>query len=102
MNVGAFAFIVGSRLEPAAAGRHGFSSGPAFLAERYAVLPAGGGFEIHPVEDLPDAVELHGLHGFKAPTYQRVDALTVPFVMAVALLAWTAGASTNAPETLST
>lgn len=57
-------------------------------AERYAVLPAGGGFEIHPVEDLPDAVELHGLHGFKAPTYQRVDALTVPWGVTFRAAAW--------------
>ena len=57
-------------------------------AERYTVMPIAGGFAIHPVEDLPDAVELHGLYGFKSPTYQRVDAVTVSWGVTFRVPSW--------------
>lgn len=57
-------------------------------AERFSVLPAGGGFEIHPVEDEPDVVDLHGLYGFEAPTYQRVDAVTVSWGITLRAATW--------------
>jgi hypothetical protein len=57
-------------------------------AERYSVMPADGGIEIHPVVDLPDPVTLHGLYGFKAPTYQRVDALTVSWGLTFQIPTW--------------
>jgi len=56
--------------------------------DQYSVLPAAGGYEIHAVLDLPDAVDLHGLHGFEAPTYQRVDALTVPWGVTLRVPTW--------------
>ncbi len=57
-------------------------------AERYSVLPAAGGFEIHPVVDVPDAVDLHGLYGFEAPTYERVDAVTVAWGITLRAVNW--------------
>lgn len=57
-------------------------------ADRYTVLPVAGGFEIYPVEEVPEAVELHGLHGFKAPTYQRVDAVTVAWGVTFRAATW--------------
>jgi len=57
-------------------------------ADRYSVLPDAGGYEIHPVWDLPDAVYLHGLYGFKVPTYQRVDAVTVPWGVTFRVPTW--------------
>lgn len=57
-------------------------------AERYSVLPSGGGFEIHPVVDVPDVVDLHGLYGFEAPTYQRVDAVTVAWGITLRAATW--------------
>jgi hypothetical protein len=43
----------------------------------YAVAPRAGGWTISPVRRVPRAIQLHGLHGFKAPTYERVDELTL-------------------------
>lgn len=57
-------------------------------AERYSVLPAAGGFEISPVVDLPDAVDLHGLYGFRAPVYQRVDAVTLGWGVTFTAATW--------------
>ena len=57
-------------------------------AERYSVVPASGGFEIHPVVDIPDYVDLHGLYGFEAPTYQRVDAVTVAWGITLRAANW--------------
>jgi hypothetical protein len=57
-------------------------------ADRYTVMPVGGGYEIHPVEDPPDAVDLHGLYGFKSPTYQRVDAVTVSWGVTFRAITW--------------
>lgn len=57
-------------------------------ADRYTVMPIAGGFAIHPVADLPEAVELHGLYGFKSPTYQRVDAVTVSWGITFRVPAW--------------
>jgi hypothetical protein len=57
-------------------------------AERYLVTPVAGGYEIRPVEDLPDAVDLHGLYGFEAPTYQRADAVTVAWGVTLRASTW--------------
>ncbi|NNK48001.1 MAG: polymer-forming cytoskeletal protein [Gemmatimonadetes bacterium] len=57
-------------------------------AERYSVFPVGGGFEIRPVIDIPDVVDLHGLHGLEAPTYQRVDAVTLAWGVTFRAAAW--------------
>jgi hypothetical protein len=57
-------------------------------AERYSVTPAAGGYEIRPVVDLPEAVDLHGLYGFEAPTYQRVDAVTLAWGITLRAATW--------------
>jgi len=57
-------------------------------AERFSVLPAAGGFEIHPVEDVPAVVDLHGLYGFEAPTYERVDAVTLAWGITLRAARW--------------
>lgn len=57
-------------------------------AERYSVLPVSGGLEIYPVIEELDVVELHGLHGIKAPTYQRVDAVTVALGATLRAVGW--------------
>ena len=57
-------------------------------AERYSVLPANRGFEIHPVAEVPDFVDLNGLYGFEAPRYQRVDAVTVAWGITLRAATW--------------
>lgn len=57
-------------------------------AERYTVLPSGGGFEIHPVVDVPDVVDLHGLYGFGAPTYDRSSAVTAAWGITLRAVTW--------------
>jgi hypothetical protein len=57
-------------------------------AERYSVVPNEGGYDIRPVEKLPPPVDLHGLYGFEAPTYQRVDALTVAWGITLRANRW--------------
>ena len=57
-------------------------------AERYSVLPAAGGLEIRPLVDVPDVVDLHGLYGFEAPTYERVDAVTVAWGITLRAATW--------------
>jgi hypothetical protein len=57
-------------------------------AERFVVLPAAGGLEIHPVVELPDVVDLHGLYGFEVPTYQRVDAVTLGWGVTLRAPTW--------------
>lgn len=57
-------------------------------AERYTVVPDRGGFDIRPVEKVPEVVDLHGLYGFEAPTYQRVDALTVAWGVTLTAARW--------------
>lgn len=57
-------------------------------ADRYAVMPSDGGYAIHPVVDLPPPVDLHGLYGFEAPTYQRVDAVTIPWGITFRAASW--------------
>ncbi len=46
-------------------------------SDRFSVIPSAGGLEIRAVEEPAPWLELHGLDGFEAPTYQRVDALTL-------------------------
>ena len=57
-------------------------------AERYSVLPASRGFQIHPVAEVPDFVDLNGLYGFEAPRYQRVDAVTVTWGITLRAATW--------------
>ena len=57
-------------------------------AERYSVLPVDGGFEIDPVVELPDVVSLHGLYGFEAPGYQRVDAVKLGWGVTFTAATW--------------
>lgn len=57
-------------------------------AERYSVVPSDGGFEIHPVTDDPPVVDLHGLYGFEAPTYERVDAVTIAWGLTLRAASW--------------
>lgn len=57
-------------------------------ADRYLVLPDRGGYDIRPIEKLPEAVDLHGLYGFEAPTYQRVDALTASWGITLRASRW--------------
>jgi hypothetical protein len=57
-------------------------------ADRYTVLPVGAGFEIHPVVDVPDVIDLHGLYGFEAPRYDRVNAVTVAWGVTLRASSW--------------
>ena len=57
-------------------------------AEMYAVVPDQGGFDVRAVEKVPEVVDLHGLYGFEAPTYQRVDALTVAWGLTLTAARW--------------
>jgi hypothetical protein len=57
-------------------------------AERYSVVPVGGGFEINPVEDQPDVIDFHGLYGFGTPHYQRVDAVTLSWGVTLRAASW--------------
>jgi hypothetical protein len=57
-------------------------------ADRYSVLPADAGLEIHPVADVPDVVYLHGLYGFEAPIYERVDAVTAVWGITLRAATW--------------
>lgn len=44
--------------------------------DAYRVMPKAGGYLIYPVEEVPPALDLHGLYGLRLPTYQRVNEWT--------------------------
>jgi hypothetical protein len=54
----------------------------------YRVTPREGGRAIHPVRPEPKPIELHGLYGFKAPTYQRVNSVTLAWGITGRVVKW--------------
>lgn len=56
--------------------------------DRYRAVPLEGGWVIEAVREQPPAIELHGLHGFKAPTYQRVNSVTLGWGVTGRAVAW--------------
>ncbi len=56
--------------------------------ELYSVVERDGGWTIFPIQEVPKAVELHGLYGFGFPYYQRVDALTLRWGATLRATGW--------------
>lgn len=56
--------------------------------ERYRISPLEGGWVIEAVREQPKALEFHGLHGFGAPTYQRVNSLTLSWGATARAVKW--------------
>lgn len=54
----------------------------------YSVVARDDGWTIFPLQEVPKAVELHGLYGFGFPYYQRVDALTLRWGATLRATGW--------------